>query len=255
MTSTVNLHADGDISVVTLNRPERLNAMNAALLRDLHAQLETAHADPATRVIVLTGAGRAFCAGDDLKDFGEQADTPASVAQTCEDIQRVTRALMAGPKLVIGAVHGFAVGGGFEWMLNCDMVVAADDLVCFFPEMQLGHFVTGGVTHLLPQAVGYQRAMELIVLGERLTAAQLHALGLVNRVVAQGQALPEALALARTVAERSPVATGLLKKVMAGQSAALAMALEAERQAAMACFAHPETAQRIAAFQAGKNAP
>lgn len=252
MTSTVTLHQDGAISVVTLNRPERLNAMNADLLRDLHAQLETAQADPATQVIVLTGAGRAFCAGDDLKDFGDQSDSPVTVAQTCEDIQRVTRAIMGGPKLVIGAVHGYAVGGGFEWVLNCDMVVAAEDLVCFFPEMQLGHFVTGGVTHLLPQAVGYQRAMELIVLGERLSAAQLHAFGLVNRVVAKGQALPDALALARTVAERSPVATGLLKKVMAGQSTALAMALEAERQAAMTCFANPDTAQRIASFQSGK---
>ena len=248
MTSTVTRHNDGAISVVTLNRPERLNAMNADLLRDLSTQLNAAHADPDTRVIVLTGAGRAFCAGDDLKDFGEQADAPESVAQTCEDIQRATRAIMGGPKLVIGAVHGYAVGGGFEWVLNCDLVVAAEDLIAFFPEMQLGHFVTGGVTWLLPQAVGHQRAMELIVLGERLSAEQLHALGLVNRVVPKGQALPEALALARTVAERSPVATGLLKKVMAGQSSPLAAALEAERQAAMTCFANPDTARRIAAF-------
>lgn len=250
MTSTVERHNDGAISVVTLNRPERLNAMNADLLRDLGTQLQAAHADPDTRVIVLTGAGSAFCAGDDLKDFGAQAETPESVAQTCEDIQRVTRALMGGAKLVIGAVHGYAVGGGFEWVLNCDMAVAADDLVVFFPEMQLGHFVTGGVTWLLPQAVGHQRAMELIVLGERLSAAQLHALGLVNRLVPKGQALPEALALARTVAERSPVAMGLLKKALAGQSSALAAALETERQAAMTCFANPDTAGRIAAFTA-----
>ncbi len=87
---------------------------------------------------------------------------------------------MFGPKLVIGAVHGYAVGGGLEWLLNCDLVVAADDLVAFFPEMQLGHFVTGGVTHLLPQAVGHQRAMELFVLGERQDAQALHRLGLVN---------------------------------------------------------------------------
>ncbi len=252
MTATVTLHQDGAISVVTLNRPERLNAMNADLLRDLHAQLETAHADPATRVIVLTGAGRAFCAGDDLKDFGDQSDSPVTVAQTCEDIQRVTRAMMGGPKLVIGAVHGYAVGGGFEWVLNCDMVVAAEDLVCFFPEMQLGHFVTGGVTHLLPLAVGHQRAMELMVLGERLTAQRLLDLGLVNRVVPAGDTLPQALALARTVAERSPVATRLLKKALVGQSAALAAAMETERQNAMTCFANPDTAARIAASLPGK---
>ena len=92
--------------------------------------------------------------------------------------------------------------------------------------------------------------MELIVLGERLSAAQLHALGLVNRVVPAGQALTAALALARTVAERAPHATALLKKALVGQSAALAAALEVERQAALTCFAHPETAARVAA--AGK---
>ena len=248
MTATVTLHQDGAISVVTLNRPERLNAMNADLLRDLHAQLETAHADPATRVIVLTGAGRAFCAGDDLKDFGDQSDSPVTVAQTCEDIQRVTRAMMGGPKLVIGAVHGYAVGGGFEWVLNCDLVVAADDLVAFFPEMQLGHFVTGGVTHLLPQALGHQRTMELLVLGERLSAERLHALGLVNRVVPRDEMLDTAMALARSVAERSLLATGLLKQALIGGSAALAAALQAEQAAATRCFDDPDTAQRIAAL-------
>jgi enoyl-CoA hydratase/carnithine racemase len=100
--------------------------------------------------------------------------------------------------VVIGAVHGYAVGGGFEWVLNCDMVVAADSLVCFFPEMALGHFVTGGVTHLLPQALGHQRTMELIVLGERQSAQRLHALGLVNRVVGAEVMLQEAVHLAQT---------------------------------------------------------
>ena len=252
MTATVTLHQDGAISVVTLNRPHRLNAMNEALLRELYTLLETAQADPATQVIVLTGAGRAFCAGDDLKEFGDQAASPAAIAQSADDIQRVTRAIMGGPKLVIGAVHGYAVGGGFEWVLNCDMVVAADDLIAFFPEMQLGHFVTGGVTHLLPLALGHQRAMELIVLGERLTAQRLLDLGLVNRVVPAGDTLPQALALARTVAERSPVATRLLKKALVGQSAALAAAMETERQNAMTCFANPDTAARIAASLPGK---
>ena len=246
MSSTVTLHTDGRIAIVTLNRPHRLNAMNEALLRELYTQLETAHADPGTDVIVLTGAGRAFCAGDDLKEFGQQAASPVAIAQSADDIQRVTRAIMGGPKLVIGAVHGYAVGGGFEWVLNCDMVVAAEDLTAFFPEMQLGHFVTGGVTYLLPLALGHQRAMELIVLGERLSAHKLHELGLVNRVVPSGAALPEALALARTVAERSPVATRLLKRALVGQSAALAAALETERQNAMTCFGNPDTAARIA---------
>jgi enoyl-CoA hydratase/carnithine racemase len=243
----VTLHNQGPVSIVTLNRPERLNAMSGALMTDLHQALVAAHADPDTRAIVFTGAGRAFCAGDDLKEFEHQSASPAAVADMCDQIQQITRDLMFGPKLVIGAIHGYAVGGGFEWVLNCDMTVAADNLVAFFPEMALGHFVTGGVTHLLPQTVGYQRAMELFVLGERTDAATLHRLGLVNRVVPLADMMDTALAMARQVADRSPLATGMLKRVMTtGLSNQLAGALELERQAAMACFANPDTAERIA---------
>ncbi|MFO1220059.1 MAG: enoyl-CoA hydratase/isomerase family protein [Burkholderiaceae bacterium] len=243
------LHADGPVSVVTLNRPERLNAIGAALLADAHDALVRAQADPRTRVVVFTGAGRAFCAGDDLKEFGQQSASPEAIAQTCDDIQRITRDIMFGPKLVVGAVHGYAVGGGFEWLLNCDLVVAADDLVCFFPEMALGHFVTGGVTHLLPQMLGHQRAMELMVLGERHGAQALKALGLVNRVVGAAELMPTAMALAREVAARSFLATSQLKRVLNAQlDSRLAAALELERQAAMACFADHDTAKRIASF-------
>lgn len=249
----VNHTTEGPVSIVTLNRPERLNAIGLELLKDLHQALTDAQADPQTRAIVLTGAGRAFCAGDDLKEFAQQSASTASVADTCERIQQITRDIMFGPKLVIGAVRGFAVGGGFEWVLNCDMVVAADDLEAFFPEMGLGHFVTGGVTHLLPQALGHQRAMELIVLGERLSGAALHALGLVNRVVPPDQVLPTALRIATEVASRSRLATSQLKKLMTTQlSSQLSGALEQERQAAMACMADADTAQRIAAFARAK---
>jgi enoyl-CoA hydratase/carnithine racemase len=243
------LSNQGPVSIVTLNRPERLNAIGLQLLQDLHEALVAAQADPQTRVIVLTGAGRAFCAGDDLKEFTQQSASNASAADTCDRIQQITRDIMFGPKLVIGAVHGFAVGGGFEWVLNCDMVVAADDLVAFFPEMALGHFVTGGVTHLLPQALGHQRAMELIVLGERLSGTTLHQLGLVNRVVKAEAVLASAVELAHQVASRSRLATSQLKKLMTTQlSSQLIGALEQERQAALACFGDSDTAQRIAEF-------
>jgi enoyl-CoA hydratase/carnithine racemase len=244
-----NVATEGPVSVVTLCRPERLNAIGAELLADLHAALAQAQGDRNTHAIVLTGAGRAFCAGDDLKEFEQQATSAATIAKTCENIQRITRDIMFGPKLVIGAAHGYAVGGGFEWLLNCDLVVAADNLVCYFPEMSLGHFVTGGVTHLLPQALGHQRAMELIVLGERQDAHALHRLGLVNRVVPVDEMLPTALDLARQVAARSTLSTSQLKRVInADLNPQLASALELERQAAMACFASADTAQRIEAF-------
>jgi len=243
----VTLETQGLVSIVTLNRPERLNAMSGTLMSELHDTLLAAHADSATRAIVFTGAGRAFCAGDDLKEFADQCASPAAVSAMCDQIQQITRDIVFGPKLVIGAIHGYAVGGGFEWVLNCDLTVASDNLVAFFPEMALGHFVTGGVTHLLPQTVGYQKAMELFVLGERIDAATLLQLGLVNRVVPQQGMMETALAMAHQVASRSTRATSLLERVMtSGLSNQLAGALELERQAAMACFANPDTAQRIA---------
>jgi enoyl-CoA hydratase/carnithine racemase len=243
------LSTQGRVSVVTLNRPERLNAIGGELLVDMHDALVQAQSDPATGAIVLTGAGRAFCAGDDLKEFNQQAESPASIALHCERIQQITRDIMFGKKIVIGAVHGYAVGGGFEWVLNCDMVVAADNLVCFFPEMALGHFVTGGVTHLLPQALGHQRTMELIVLGERQSAQALLQLGLINRVVATDDMLDVAISLAEQVASRSAGATGRLKRLLtSGLQQQLASALELEQQAAIACFADAETAQRVQSF-------
>jgi len=244
-----SVSTQGRVSVVTLNRPERLNAIGGELLLDLHEALVQAQNEPATGAIVLTGAGRAFCAGDDLKDFDQQAESAASIAQHCERIQQITRDIMFGPKVVIGAVHGYAVGGGFEWVLNCDMVVAAQDLVCFFPEMALGHFVTGGVTHLLPQALGHQRTMELIVLGERKGAQALHQLGLVNRVVPPEALLAEAMDLAAQVASRSAGATTRLKRMLTGElQSQLSRALALEQRAAMACFADPDTAQRVQNF-------
>lgn len=247
--STVGLQNDGPVSIVTLQRPERLNAINADLLRDLNAQLQAAQADAGTRAIVLTGAGRAFCAGDDLKAFDEQAATPASMAQMCEDIQRITRTLMGGPKLVVGAVHGYAVGAGFEWLLNCDLVVAADDLVAFFPEMEWGQFVTGGVTHLLRQTLGHQRAMELLLLGNRQAAPDLLALGLVNRVVPRDQLMGTALTLAREIASKSRFSVSQLKQVMNVElNAPMWQAVEAETRITIEAFATPEAPQRLKAF-------
>ena len=237
------------MSVVTLQRPERLNAISGALLVDLIAALQAAQSEPATRSIVFTGAGRAFCAGDDLKEIDEQAESPETIAEHCARIQEVTRAIMFGPKLVIGAVHGYAVGGGFEWLLNCDLVVASEDLVCFFPEMDWGQFVTGGVTWLLPQAVGHQRAMELWLLGERQSAADLLRLGLANWVVPPERVLARAFEVAAVVASKSRGSVSRLKRVVTMQAQSnLAVALELEQEATVAAFATPDAAERVLKF-------
>ncbi|PFH29349.1 enoyl-CoA hydratase/isomerase family protein [Burkholderia sp. JKS000303] len=251
--SYARIEKSGAVSTVILNRPERLNAISGDLLDDLHRALVEVNADDGCNAIVFTGAGRAFCAGDDLKEFDKQTESDASIRSHVERIQQITRDLMFNGKPVIGAVHGFAVGGGFEWLLNCDMVVASDDLVCFFPEMEWGQFVTGGVTQLLPQSIGHQRAMELWLLGERQSARQLHALGLVNRVVEAGKVVDTALELATRVAERSVFSVSRLKRLLTMElSTDLTRSLELEQSATVAAFATPDAARRVQAFAARK---
>jgi enoyl-CoA hydratase/carnithine racemase len=245
----VTLEHHGAICHVTLNRPERLNAISGVLLDDLHEALRLAQSFEAVKAIVLSGNGRAFCAGDDLKEFGDQTRSPDTIVQHIDRIQQITCDLMFGPKPVIGAIHGFAVGGGFEWLLNCDLVVAADDLVCFFPEMDWGQFVTGGVTHLLPQSVGYQKAMELWLMGERQSAADLKALGLVNWIVPKEQLLKRAYEVAEVVASKSAFSVSRLKRLLNTQiNHQLAASLELEKDAAVTSFGRDEAAERVKKF-------
>lgn len=239
----------GPVAVVTLNRPERLNAISGPMLDEMHLALLQAQLDEDIKTIVLCGAGRAFCAGDDLKEFPEQTASAQVACDYVGKIQQVTRDIMFGGKPVIGAVQGFAVGGGFEWVLNCDLVVAAQDLVCFFPEMSWGQFVTGGVTHLLPQAVGHQRAMELWLLGERQSADTLQRLGLVNRVVPTEKVLDTAIALAEKISERSTFTVSRLKKMVNMQlSGQLAAALQLEAEATSSAMGNEDTKRRVAGF-------
>jgi enoyl-CoA hydratase/carnithine racemase len=245
----VTLERRGPIGVVTLNRPERLNAMSQALTRDTAAAFRQANADPEIAVVVFTGAGRAFCAGDDLKEFEEQSASAASIRDHIDGIQAVTRAMMFADKVVVGAIHGYAVGGGFEWLCNCDMVVAADDLVAFFPEMGLGQFVTGAVTHLLPQTVGYQRAMRLMVLGERQSAQDLEALGLVGWVVPREAMLPKAMEIAGEAATKSRHAVAKLKRLLVeGLDDRLERALRLEGEITEQAFGRSEAAERARRF-------
>jgi enoyl-CoA hydratase/carnithine racemase len=251
MTGTVlSEDAGEDVRVVTLNRPHRLNAIVPELLDDLIAALEAADRDPATRAIVLTGAGRAFCSGDDLKEFGAQVADEASTRAYVERIQDVTRAVVLGATPVVGAIRGWAVGGGLEWVINCDFAVAAKGTRFFFPEISWGVFVTGGVSELLPRLVGLQRARELIILGERFDATQAQAWGLIWKVVEDADLMPEALALARRIAALPPGPVRDLRRILARRNGGgLEAAMAAETEATVRGFLDPKTAERIAGFR------
>jgi enoyl-CoA hydratase/carnithine racemase len=250
MTGTVLTSDVGDgVRIVALNRPQRLNAILPELLEDLIAALHQADRDPNIRAIVLTGAGRAFCSGDDLKDFEAQIGDAASTRAYVERIQDVTRAIVLGDTPVIGAIRGWAVGGGLEWVINCDFAIAAEGTRFFFPEISWGLFVTGGVTALLPRLVGLQRARELILLGERFDAVQARDWGLIWKTVSDAELMPEALALARRIAALPPGPVRDLRRILARRAGAgLDDTMAAETAATVRGFLDPETAKRIAAF-------
>ncbi len=249
MNQTVTSELSDALRIITLNRPERLNAINPELLAELKAALDGANADPETQIIVLRGAGRAFCAGDDLKEFDRQVGTEAETRAYVEAIQDITRAMMLGDKMVIGAIHGWAVGGGLEWMINCDLAILAEGTRCFFPEVSLGLFVTGGVTALLPATVGLLKTRDMILFGERFDAAQALDMGLAWKVVPEDRVFEEAEATARRIMALPAHAVTALKRTLArvpGKDLETAMALETE--ATLAGFLHPETAEIIGRF-------
>ncbi|CAM3817846.1 enoyl-CoA hydratase/isomerase family protein [Nocardioides marinus] len=209
---SVEYSFDGTVAVIRLSRPDRLNAVDVDLTRGLVAALTHAGADGA-RAVVLAGAGRAFCAGHDLK----QEPAVETVLQTrarLEEIQEVTRLVRRSPAPVVAAVHGYALGAGAEFALCCDVVVAAEDASFGFPEVSVGLSVTGGISRLLPGLVGWARAKELLLLGERVSGAEAAGMGLVARCVPAGEHETVALDLARRMAERPALSLSLAKQVL-----------------------------------------
>jgi len=249
MTGTVLTDDANGVRTLTLNRPERLNALNDELLADFAAALEAAASDATVRVILIRGAGRAFCAGDDLKDFTDQIGGEAVARAYVDAIQVITRHLVLGDKIVVGAIHGWAVGGGFEWVIDCDLAVLAGSTRCFFPEIKWGMFPTGAATTLLPRAVGLPKAREMFLLGEIYTAAQLVEMGLAWKSVADDAVFDEAAATATRIAELPQVAVRDLKRVLnrtGGLDVEGAIALETD--ATVRSFLDPETARRVKEF-------
>jgi enoyl-CoA hydratase/carnithine racemase len=150
------------VRTITLNRPDSLNAMNIQLIDDVASAFDDANLDPATRAIIFTGAGRAFCAGDDRRAH-VHPESEEQAHDLVQAIQRATIAIIMGAKPVVGAINGWAVGGGFEWAINCDFPIWGETAKGFFPEVSLNLFVTGAVTTLLPSMVGAQITRNVVL--------------------------------------------------------------------------------------------
>jgi enoyl-CoA hydratase/carnithine racemase len=250
--SYATLKQQDTIAVITLNRPERLNAISDALMVDLLSAIDRTERADEVRAVVLCGAGRAFCAGEDLKELEHVTQNEGIIHNHVAALQNVTRTMRCSTKVYITAAHGYAVGGGFEWMVSGDLVVAADDLVAFLPEIDRALFPTGGVSWLLPTTLGYHRAMELMLLGERQSAERLLQLGLVNWVVPKEHLLEKAVEIATRIAAKSALSIMRLKKLLNQDLAPVSRALELELQYAIETFKHPEAVRKAAEFVSDK---
>jgi len=177
-----------------LDRPQRLNALTLALTRELATAVRGAQGDAAVRVLLISGEGRSFCAG-------KERDDPAT-SEFVEALQDLARALMEGPKPVVAAVQGWAVGAGLELLLNCDIVVAAASARFMLPEVTIGLFGTGGVVALLPRAVGMAKAKGALMLGQEFSARQAEQWGLIWSVVEEEALRDSASAIARRLAQQ-----------------------------------------------------
>ncbi len=210
-----------NIAIISLNRPDALNALNRQIIRDFVSALGEAETDPQVKVVIVKGEGRGFCAGDDLNEPIEpNFDTGFQVIETLHD---VTRLIMRMPKPVIASLHGFAVGAGLEFAMNCDIRIAAEGTIFRFPETSIGVTVTNAGTKLLPMLVGMGRAKEMVFTGEKIDAAQANEWGLVNRVVPREDLEAVTLEMAGKILANNFLAIAMSKKSL---TQAPAMGLE-----------------------------
>ena len=191
---------------VTLNRPEKLNAIDNDLAQLLLDAFELARRSDEIRVVLMGGAGKAFCAGRDLG--------AAPTDKDLEMVQSVATAIVNLPKPVVAAVHGWAIGAGFEWMMDADVLLAAETARFRLPEASLRVFVTGGLTATLPASIGVSRSKALMLLGEEFSAEQAAAWGLIWRVVPETQLASEAARIASELAALEPHVVSQFKKVI-----------------------------------------
>jgi enoyl-CoA hydratase len=205
----VRVEVDGDVLVVTIDRPEARNAVNLAVAEGIAAAIDRLDADDALRAGILTGAGGTFCAGMDLKAFVAGERPHVGDRGFAGIVQRPPR------KPMVAAVEGWALAGGFEVALACDVIVAARDARFGIPEVKRGLVAAGGALLRLPRRIPYHLAMELALTGDPIGAERAHAIGIVSRLAEPGEALADARELAATIARNGPLALDASKRIVA----------------------------------------
>ena len=245
MTNLLLIDTKDHVGVVTLNRPEVLNALSVELMEQLIAALEGFDRDPNIFVIVVAGSEKAFAAGADIGDMAE-----ASLLDMYErnNLARWMR-VKAIRKPIIAAVSGFCLGGGCELAMHCDMIVASESAQFGQPEINIGVMPGAGGTQRLTRAIGKFRAMEMVLTGRFISAQEAYEAGLVSRVVPKEQFLAEAMRLAQLIATKPPLALKLAKEaVLAVDEMPLTSGLEYERKLFYSLFATQDQKEGMRAF-------
>lgn len=228
---TIIYKKTGGVAEIRFNRPHRMNAVIKAFYDELQTVLDDAQQDVSVRSIILTGEGRAFCVGADMKEHGSGTRTPFQRREYLRGEQEVCRRIFSLPKPVIAAVNGYALGAGAEMAIASDFILMADSAQIGLPEISIGTFLGGGVTHLLPQLVGLIKAREMVFLGDRINGTEAHAMGLATRVFPAASFMQEVYAFAARLAEKAPISMALAKEqlnhgIIRGMDAALVAELE-----------------------------
>ncbi|HET7028188.1 MAG TPA: enoyl-CoA hydratase-related protein [Candidatus Limnocylindrales bacterium] len=210
---TIQLDIDDAVATITLDRPAALNALTIPMKRELLAALRSVDRDRAVRAVILTGAGRAFCAGQDLRERMEP-DAPSLGEELRERYNAIARAMRSLSKPIVGAINGVAAGAGASLAFGCDIRIAAEGVTFVLAFGRLGLIPDTGATWLLPRLVGPSRAVALALLNDPIDATEAERLGIVLKVVPLTSLLDEARAVARRLAESAPIGVAFTKRAM-----------------------------------------
>ena len=246
--AVVTCEVDGPVALVTMRRSRQLNSLNDQLVTELDAVLASLNTRAEVRAVVLTGEGKAFCAGADIKEFSQFTEALEFRAFIVK-LQDANRAIELGPTPVIAAVNGIAFGGGLELAMACDLRVADARASFGVPEIKLGILPGAGGTQRLPRLVPAAVARQMLLTGDPIDATEAHRIGLVNEVAPEGTAVERAIALASTIATRAPLALATGKRLL-DESAALSLdeGLELERDTVAGLFDTEDRTEGVAAF-------
>ncbi|MFC5604695.1 enoyl-CoA hydratase/isomerase family protein [Sporosarcina koreensis] len=244
---SINIQMDGAVCIVSLNKPELRNALAEEMREELKDFFRTVDDDHSVRSIVLTGKGSVFSAGGDLKAL-QQVDSK-EIQNRMEKSQELIRIMLRLQKPIIAAVHGAAAGAGFSLALACDLICAAKSAVFIQSFIKIALVPDLGALHFLPQLVGRHKAMELMLLGEKVHADEMQKLGVVNRVVEDEELFGETFRIARQLADNPSLAMGLIKQMAtSGTLEELKNTFEAEKQSQSICFESADFKEGVQAF-------